>query len=161
MTTTADPSPSPPTERELVLTRETSVSAEKLFAGWTTPELLMQWFTPPPWMTTACRIDLRPGGEFQTTMRGPDGQEFPNTGVFLEVVPDRKLVFTDAYAPGWIPNPDPFFTAIITFETLPDGGTRYTAKALHWTPEACQKHAAMGFMEGWGKAFDQLVGLSR
>lgn len=150
---------SPISERELILVRETDVPAEKLYAGWTRPGLVVQWFTPKPWSTTACEMDLRPGGTCKTTMRSPEGEEFPNVGLFLEIVPNEKLVFTDGYLAGWEPNANPFFTAIVTFETLPSGQTRYTARAMHWTKEACEKHAAMGFMEGWGKAFDQLVEL--
>jgi uncharacterized protein YndB with AHSA1/START domain len=155
------PSPieSPLSERELVLVRETDVPREKLYAGWTQPDLIVQWFTPKPWITTTCEIDLRPGGSCNTTMRSPEGQDFPNVGIFLEIVPNEKLVFTDGYLPNWVPNPNHFFTAILTWETLPNGKTRYTARALHWTKEACEKHATMGFMEGWGKAFDQLVEL--
>ena len=151
--------PSPLSERELILVRETDVPAAKLYAGWTQPDLLMRWFTPAPWSTVACELDLRPGGIFRTTMRSPEGEEHPNIGVYLEVIPGEKLVFTDAYQPGWEPNPEPFFSAIITFETLPSGQTRYTARVLHWTRENAEKHAAMGFAEGWGKAFDQLVAL--
>src|SRR6187431_284544 len=137
------PSPisSPLSERELVLVRETDVPRERLFAGWTQPELIVQWFTPKPWTTTSCELDLRVGGTCKTTMRSPEGEEFPNVGVYLEIVPNERLVFT----------------AILTFETLPNGKTRYTARAVHWTTEAKEKHAAMGFAEGWGKAFDQLV----
>ncbi len=150
---------SPISERELVIVRETGVPAAKLFAGWTQPELLVQWFTPKPWVTTACEIDLRVGGACRTTMRGPDGQEFPNVGVYLEIVPCEKLVLTDAFGPGWEPNPDYMFTAVLTFETLATGKTRYTARAMHWTEEAKKKHEAMGFFEGWNAAFDQLVEL--
>ena len=146
-------------ERELVLVRETDVPREKLYAGWTQPELLVQWFTPKPWSTTSCEIDLRPGGTCKTTMRSPEGEEFPNVGVFLEIVPNEKLVFTDGYLPNWEPNPNPFFTAVVTFEAIPSGKTRYTARVMHWTKESAEKHAAMGFSEGWSKAFDQLVEL--
>ncbi len=153
------PIESPLSERELVLVRETDVPAAKLYAGCTQPDLVVQWFTPKPWATTTCEIDLRPGGTCKTTMRSPEGQEFPNVGVYLEIVPNEKLVFTDAYLPNWEPNPNHFFTAELTWETLPTGKTRYTARARHWTKEACEKHAAMGFIAGWGKAFDQLVEL--
>ena len=152
---------SPLSERELVLVRETDVPREKLYAGWTRPEFIVQWFTPKPWQTTACEMDLRPGGIFKTTMRSPEGQEFPNVGIFLEIVPGERLVFTDAYLPDWEPNANLFFTAIVTFETLPSGKTRYTARVRHWTKEACDKHAAMGFEQGWGAAFDQLIELMR
>ncbi|HEY1048408.1 MAG TPA: SRPBCC family protein [Prosthecobacter sp.] len=153
------PIESPLSERELVLVRETDVPAAKLYAGWTQPDLVVQWFTPKPWSTVSSDMDLRPGGRSNTTMRSPEGQDFPNKGVFLEVVPNEKIVFTDAYFENWEPNPNPFFTGIVTFETLPNGKTRYTARARHWTKENCEKHAAMGFMEGWGAAFDQLVEL--
>ena len=150
---------SPLNERELVLVRETQVSAEKLFAGWTQPGLMVQWFCPKPWSLSAAEIDLRPGGLCKTVMRSPEGEEFPNTGVYLEVVPNERLVFTDAYGANWEPSASPFFTAIVTFETRPGGGTRYTARAMHWRKEDCEQHAAMGFLDGWGKAFDQLVEL--
>ena len=150
---------SPISERELILVRETDVPAEKLYAGWTQRELIVQWFTPKPWSTTTCEMDLRPGGTCKTTMRSPEGEEFGNVGLFLVIMPYEKIVFTDGYLPGWEPNANSFFTAIVTFESLPSGKTRYTARAMHWTKEACEKHAAMGFMEGWGAAFEQLVEL--
>ncbi|MCB1207781.1 MAG: SRPBCC family protein [Verrucomicrobiales bacterium] len=153
------PIDSPIAEREIVLVRETTVPRERLYAGWTQPDLLVQWFTPSPWVTTKCEIDLRVGGTCKTTMRSPEGEEFPNVGVYLDIVPNERLVFTDAYGPDWEPNPNPFFTAVLTFECLADGKTRYTARAMHWTKEACERHAAMGFIEGWGKAFDQLIEL--
>jgi uncharacterized protein YndB with AHSA1/START domain len=144
---------------ELIITRETHVPREKLFAGWTQAALLPKWFCPKPWYVSHCEIDLRVGGTCQTTMCGPNGEKFPNVGFFLEIVPNEKLVFTDAYTAGWQPNPNLMFTAILTFETLPDGRTRYTARARHWTKEAMEKHAAMGFTAGWNQAFDQLVEL--
>ncbi|MCB1225866.1 MAG: SRPBCC family protein [Verrucomicrobiales bacterium] len=153
------PDESPLSERELILVRETDVPPEKLYAGWTQPELLVQWFCPKPWSVSSAEIDLRPGGVCKTVMRSPEGEEFPNTGVYLEIVPNEKLVFTDAYGENWEPSANPFFTAIVTFEPLPGGGTRYTARARHWKKEDGEKHAAMGFAEGWGKAFDQLVEL--
>lgn len=153
------PTESPLSERELVLVRETDVPREKLYAGWTTASLYPQWFCPKPWTVTDVELDVRPGGFNRMTMCGPDGERFPNQGVYLEVVPDEKIVFTDAYFANWEPNPNLFFTAIVTFETLPNGKTRYTARAMHWTKENCEKHAAMGFHDGWGKAFDQLVEL--
>lgn len=150
---------SPLSERELSIVRETHIAPEKLFAGWTKPELITQWFCPKPWYVSHAEVDLRVGGGSQMTMCGPNGESFPNAGVYLEIIPNRKLVFTDAFLPDWEPNPAHMFTGIITFEPLANGGTRYTAKARHWTKESSDQHAAMGFAEGWGKAFDQLVEL--
>lgn len=148
---------SPLSERELVLVRETDVPREKLYAGWTTAELYPQWFCPKPWYVSDVELDVRSGGFSRMNFNGPDGERFPNTGVYLEVVPNEKIVFTDAYLANWEPNPNLFFTGIVTFEPMANGGTCYTARAIHWTKENCEKHAAMGFHDGWSKAFDQLV----
>lgn len=144
-------------ELDLVLERVVDVRPELLWKAWTQPEHLVQWFTPKPWETVACEIDLQPGGLFSTTMRSPEGEVMPtNEGCYLEVVENQKLVFTDALGPGYRPKSSGFMTAIILFE--PDGaGTRYQAIAMHANAEGRRQHEEMGFLEGWGKALDQLV----
>lgn len=145
---------------DLVLTREVDVPPHLVWRAWTEPELLKQWFTPVPWRTTECEIDLRPGGIFRTVMRGPAGEVNDSTGCFLEVVPNQRLVFTDALGPGFRPMPKPFMTAVISLEAIP-GGTRYIARAMHKDDADREAHAAMGFDQGWGTALDQLVALMR
>jgi uncharacterized protein YndB with AHSA1/START domain len=145
--------------RELVLTRDVDVAREKLWRGWTDVELLKQWFVPKPWSIASAELDVRPGGSNRIVMRSPEGQEFPNLGVYLEVVPNERLVFTDAYTRAWEPAEHPFMTGIITFDDLGNGRTRYTARVRHWTVEDREKHEKMGFHEGWGKCLDQLVEL--
>jgi len=143
-------------ELDLVLERTVPVPPQAVWDAWTRPEQLMQWFTPRPWSTVACDIDLRPGGVFRTVMRSPEGEEFDNPGCYLVVDPGRRLVFTDALGPGYRPRAEPFMTAEIHIE--PDGaGTRYRAIARHADPDARVKHEEMGFAEGWGTALDQLV----
>lgn len=149
----------PASDRELVLTRLIDAPREKLFRAWTEPELMKQWFTPRPWTTPVIEVDLRPGGSNLIVMRGPDGTEFPNRGVYLEIVKNERLVFTDAYTKAWEPAEKPFFTGIITFED--EGGkTRYTARAVHWTVADREAHEKMGFHEGWGICADQLAELA-
>ena len=89
-------------------------------------------------------------------MRSPEGKEFPNIGCYLEVVPNERLVWTDALLPGYRPAENPFMTAIITLESQ-GNGTRYTAVAIHRDDAGRKKHEDMGFYQGWGKALDQLV----
>lgn len=148
----------PSSDRELVLTRIIDAPPEKLFRAWTEPALMVQWFTPPPWVTVHAETDLRPGGSSLVVMRGPEGQEFPNRGVYLEVVKNEKLVVTDAYTAAWEPSDKPFMTLILSFEALGDK-TRYTARVRHWTVADREAHEQMGFHEGWGKATDQLAEL--
>lgn len=147
--------------RELVLTREFDVVAAKLFRCWTEAELIKQWFVPKPWTVARAEVDVRPGGRSLIVMQSPEGQEMPNEGVYLEVVPGRKLVFTDAYTAGWAPAEKPMFTGIIEFEDLGNGRTRYTARARHWTVEDCKAHENMGWHEGWGICADQMADLAR
>ncbi len=145
-------------DRELVLTRIIDAPRERVFKAWTDPELLKQWFVPKPWTISKVEIDVRPGGSSLIVMRDPDGNEFPNPGVYLEVVENERLVVTDAYIKAWEPSEKPFMTAIMTFEN--EGGkTKYTARALHWTVADREAHEKMGFHEGWGQCADQLAAL--
>ena len=159
----------PDPARDLVLERVVDVPRELVWRAWTMPEHIKRWFTPVPWTTVECEIDLRPGGIFRTVMRSPEGQESPNLGCYLEIVEKERLVWTTALAPGYRPAAstaaqDPcgvgFFTAVITLESL-GKGTKYTALAMHGNEEGRKNHEEMGFRDGWGKALDQLVALAR
>lgn len=150
----------PDPDRDLVISRLIAAAPERVFQAWTDPALMVQWFTPPPFRTVSVETDVRPGGASLIIMQGPDGAQYPNRGVYLEVVPNRRLVFTDAYVRAWEPAAKPFFTGILTFE--PEGeGTRYTAVARHWTKEDKEAHERMGFHQGWGTATDQMEALLR
>jgi uncharacterized protein YndB with AHSA1/START domain len=151
--------PSESSTHELVLTRHIKAPRHNLFRCWTEPGLQKQWFAPRPYVVTVAETDLRAGGASLIVMRGPDGLEIPCPGVYLEVVKDERLVFTDAYTKAWEPSAKPFMTAIITFADE-DGGTRYTARALHWTAEDKAAHEKMGFHQGWGLCADQLAALA-
>ncbi|MEK1891248.1 MAG: SRPBCC family protein [Phyllobacterium sp.] len=141
---------------DLVLERVVDVPRELVWKAWTTPEHIVKWFTPKPWQTTDCEIDLRPGGVFRTTMLSPEGQSFPNVGCYLEVIPNEKLVWTDALLPGYRPSEKPFFTAYLTLESE-GNGTRYRAVAIHRDEASRKQHEDMGFHDGWGTVLDQLV----
>jgi uncharacterized protein YndB with AHSA1/START domain len=141
---------------DLVLEREIDVPVELVWEAWTTPESIKHWFVPKPWTIVSCEIDLRPGGIFSTVMRSPEGDEYPNLGCYLEIVPMQRMIFTDTLLPGFRPSPKPFFTAALLLE--PKGsGTRYTAVALHGNEETRKQHEEMGFHDGWGTVVDQMV----
>ncbi len=149
--------PSIPAESglDLVIVRVIDASPGEVFRAWT--DRLSLWWGPHGMTTPVCEMDLRPGGVFRTVMRAPDGTEYPTRGVFLEVREPERIVFTDAYEPGWKPAREPFFTAVLTFELLSGGGTRFTALARHWTEANRKKHEQMGFHQGWGECLDRLA----
>jgi len=156
-------------ELDLIFERVVEVSPESLWEAWTTPEKLLPWFCPLPWKTIACEIDLKVGGRFYTVMQSPEGQTFPNVGCYLEVIPNKKLVWTNALEPGFRPinppEPSPghecaefLMTATIMLEPHAIG-TKYTAVVQHANSEARVRHESMGFQEGWGAVLDQLVAI--
>lgn len=155
---------------DLVFERVVDVPRELVWEAWTKPEHLKKWFTPAPWSTVDCTIDLRPGGIFRTVMRSPEGEDHSNTGCYLDVVPGEKLVWTSALGPGFRPLIRPtdsnkcdelYFTAFVLFEALDPQRTKYTAIAVHADEASAQRHEAMGFHHGWGKALEQLVELMK
>ena len=153
---------------DLSFTRIVDVPRTQIWRAWTEPALLKPWFCPLPWKTIEAEIDLRPGGLFRTIMQSPEDTKFPNEGCFLEVIPNQKLVWTNALLAGFRPSaPSPTcgdetadfkFTATVEFADDP-GGTRYSATVIHADEAGCKKHAAMGFEHGWGIALDQLVAM--
>jgi uncharacterized protein YndB with AHSA1/START domain len=117
-----------------------------------------EWWCPKPWTTEIIEQDWRAGGRSAMVMRGPNGEEAPSDGVFLEVTPNRRLVFTDAFTSGWVPHAA-FMVGIM--EITPEGdGTRYHGIARHWDEAAMKKHEEMGFVDGWGAVADQLAELA-
>jgi len=128
------------------------------------PLLLEQWFAPESRTAEVKALEPRPGGSSHIVMRGPDGAVSDGEGVFLEAVPEQRLVFTNAYTSGWIPARRPavvpFMTTIV--EMSDEGGkTRHVLRALHWTDEARRQHEEMGFHEGWGRATSKLEALGQ
>jgi uncharacterized protein YndB with AHSA1/START domain len=148
------------TNRELVLTRRINAPPAAVYRAWTEPALLTQWFAPLPYTTPHAELDVRPGGSSLVVMRGPDGVDMPNRGVYLEVVPNQRLVFTDAFTSAWEPSGKAFMTVTLTFEAEADGMTRYTARVVHWSEVDCAAHEKMGFHQGWGICADQLAAVA-
>lgn len=148
------------TARTLVLERLLDAPVAKLWRCWIEPSLLKEWFCPAPWSVASAELDVRPGGRSRIVMLSPEGNEFPNVGLYLDVIPERKLVFTDAFSSAWEPSEKAFMVAEVRFE--PEGErTRYVATVRHWSEADRATHEAMGFHEGWGKAADQLEASAR
>ena len=109
--------------RTLTLTRTFDAPPERVYRAWTEPALYKQWNVPRPWVITEAELDPRPGGTNFINMRSPEGVDYPDAGIYLEVIPGRRLVFTDAYTAAWLPSEKPFMTVSVDFEPL-EGGAK-------------------------------------
>ena len=145
---------------ELSFTRLLDAPRAAIWRCWTDSDLLPKWFCPPPWKVSRATMDVRPGGSSLIVMNGPNGEEMPNRGIYLDVVPQQTLVFTDAFTEAWQPSQKAFMVASVTMADEA-GKTRYTATVRHWSAEDRDAHEKMGFYEGWGKATEQLEALAR
>jgi uncharacterized protein YndB with AHSA1/START domain len=143
---------------DLVISRDMPVTRAQLWAAWSDPRHLKEWWCPKPWTTEVKAFDFRPGGAFHTFMSGPDGGTSDNPGVFLEIVPLTRIVGTSQLLADFRPAPPSWMalTSVFTFEEIP-GGTRVTGLAMHATREARDQHEQMGFQVGWGMMFDQMA----
>ena len=144
---------------ELTISRHIAAPPSAVWDAWSDPAKLAQWWIPAPIICRVDQLDLRPGGGFVTRMREEGAADFqPHVdGCFLEAIANERLVFTTVMTEGWQPaEPWLALTAILTFEAQ-DGGTLYSARVLHKSPEDSAKHREMGFHEGWGTAIGQLA----
>jgi uncharacterized protein YndB with AHSA1/START domain len=121
-------------------------------------ERIEEWWCPRPWTARIVEQDWRAGGRSAMVMHGPNGEKMPFEGVFLEVTPGRRFVFTDAFTAGWLPQ-GPFMVGTMAFAEE-NGKTRFTGSARHWTREAYEQHKAMGFEQGWAAVAGQLAALA-
>lgn len=136
------PKPSLPS---VTIVRELKVPPAKVYAALTKPDLMIQWWSPDAGLTLGAEADVRVGGRFRVTFRLMNGDEHSPIGIYREVVPDRKLVFTWEW-PG-IPERE----SVVTFLLEPiEGGTRLTLMHERLPDEpARESHEAgwMGFLE--------------
>jgi len=149
--------------RDFAIERFVDASPRLVWDALTKPEHLKEWYMPKPWGRVArTEMDVRPGGIFSIDIATADGQEFPNLGCFLDVVPMQRLVWTSMLFPGYRPAvfDDIPITAIVTMEA--EGtGTRYVFTALHRSEADLETNKASGFYQGTEIAVDQFVAHAR
>ena len=140
--------------REIVLTRVFDAPREMIWDAWTDPEQVVQWWGPRGFTTTIHEMDVRPGGVWRLTMRGPDGTEYPNKSVFLEVVKPERIVFSHGGARKGDAGAQ--FEATWTFESQ-GNQTRLTLR-LEFPTAAARDHSVKTYnaIEGGNQTLDRL-----
>ena len=146
-------SPEPESEREVVITRTFDAPARLVFEAWSKPEHVMKWFGPKGWPLTLCEMDFRVGGRYRFAMTGPSGeQNTPFGGEYLEIVPNRKIVFSNGFEMAGAGR----MVMTITFDEK-GGRTTLTSRTLFESVAMRQEHVGMGFIEGTNSGLDQLA----
>lgn len=143
-----------PENREIIITRTFDAPAALVFRMWTEAEQVARWWAPAGCTTTVRQMDVRPGGTFRLVMHGPDGADYPVKGVYKEVSPPRRLVYTD----DWDDDSKPSMPSLVTvtFDER-DGKTALTLHILCATPEDRAAMIDMGVVTGWNSCFDKLA----
>ena len=108
-------------DREIVLCRVINAPRERVFAAWTDPNQIRQWFGPAGFKTETLECDIRPGGIWRFVMHGPDGRDYQNRITYDEIVPPERLVYHHDGATDVEPVQ---FTQTLTFESLGQNRTR-------------------------------------
>jgi uncharacterized protein YndB with AHSA1/START domain len=146
----------PASKHEIVIVREFDAPRELVWKAWTDPKHVAAWWGPRGFTTRVDELDLRVGGRTRYVMVGPDGKEYPVTGVYQEIVAPEKFVSTDEFGEDF--EGDDLPKGIILTCIFEDLGrrTRMTMRIAHPTAEDERKHEEMGVVGGWGSSFDCL-----
>jgi uncharacterized protein YndB with AHSA1/START domain len=140
-------SPGVAAKPSLTLKRRFNAPAEKVYAAWTQPAQIAQWFGPDAGGVSHAEADVRTGGRYTVIFQTEDGEEHHVSGVYREVVPNRRLVFTWA----WRSTPERESLVTIVFKAV-DSGTELDFRHEQFFDEAARD----GHRRGWSAALDKL-----
>lgn len=145
-----------PSDREIAMTRTFDAPRELVWKAWTEPQHVARWYGCKALTLAVCEIDLRVGGAYRFVMRAADGTDYPKSGVYREIVPPTKLVYTERF------NDDPNKEALITFWLDEDGGvTTLWSMARYKSAEDRDTVIRMGVEAGTRESLDRLADVLR
>ncbi|MEN6625322.1 MAG: SRPBCC domain-containing protein [Candidatus Sumerlaeia bacterium] len=151
-------------------TRLIHVPRELVWRAWTDPAQLAQWWGPNYFSNPICEIDARAGGNYRIVMRGPDGVDYPVSGVFLEVVKPERLVMTmdvSEHPDEWhdqlnpdrsVANPAGEMLMTVMFEADEDR-TQLTIQITFENTQIRDAMLKLGMEQGWSESLDRMTSL--
>jgi uncharacterized protein YndB with AHSA1/START domain len=150
-------------KQEVLITRVLEAPRELVWKAWTDPEHFMKWWGPKDYTCPFCKMDFREGGKYLNCMRSPEGKEYWGTGVFREIIPMERIVFTDSFAdekgnvvPGTYYGMSSNFPlemlVAVTFEDF-EGKTKMILEHIG-LPSGPDRE---GTYQGWSESFDKLA----
>lgn len=131
----------------LTIKRRFNAAPEKVFAAWTDPEKVKRWMGPGEVKVLSAESDARSGGRYRWLMRAPDGENHDVSGVYREVIPNEKLVFTWA----WKSTPERQSLVTLTFKRDGDGTLFTMVHEQFYDESARDRH-----QHGWSSAIEKL-----
>lgn len=144
-------------DREIVISRVLDAPRELVWEVWTDPKHVVHWWGPNGFTTTIETMDVRPGGVWKHVMHGPDGTDYPNKSVFIEVVKPERIVYS--HGGGREGGPGAHFEATWTFDALKGNKTRATGRMV-FASAADREHVVREFkaIEGGHQTLGRLAG---
>jgi uncharacterized protein YndB with AHSA1/START domain len=143
-----------PTDTQILITREFDAPRELVYEAWTTPELVRRWWSGERGEMTVAEIDLRVGGTWRYAMVATGGMEVAFHGEFREIVPNERIVSTEAYE--GIPDADEHASLNTLTLTEVDGRTTLTVLVEHPSKQGRDMHIESGMEGGMQEAMDRL-----
>jgi uncharacterized protein YndB with AHSA1/START domain len=144
-----------PADREIVISRTFDAPRELVWRAMTDPEHVVNWWGPRGFSTTIEVMDVRPGGIWKQTLRGPDGARYPNKSIFKEVVKPERIVYS--HGGGREGGPGASFVATWTFEAVTADKTKVTIHLVF--PSAADRDFVVkefGAIEGGKQTLERL-----
>jgi uncharacterized protein YndB with AHSA1/START domain len=140
-------------EREIVGTRAFDARRELVFEAWTKPDLLKRWlYGPEEWRLAVCEIDLRVGGAVRFVWRHHDGREMGMSGVYREIAPPERVVFTEVWDEDWTGG-----EAVVTLVLAEHAGKTTLTQTVLYSSRAARDAVLKTPMEkGMAQSYDRL-----
>jgi uncharacterized protein YndB with AHSA1/START domain len=142
-----------PSDREIAMARTFNAPRELVFKAWTTPDLLKRWlYGPEDWRLMDCEIDLKVGGAIRWVWRHQDGESMGLRGVYREIIPPDKLVFTEIFDDNWTGG-----ETLVTITFVESGGKTTVTQSILYVSKAARDGALKsGMEEGMAVGYDRL-----
>jgi uncharacterized protein YndB with AHSA1/START domain len=159
-----------PVKQEIVITRVFDAPRELVWKAWTEPERMMRWWSPKGWTMPSCKLDVRVGGKYLFCHRTPEGEDVWVTGIYREIAPLERIVFTLCFADehgNVVPAshygvPASYYEKdadvpqeMLVTVTLEDRGGKTKVTAVQ-SGLPSRKFSA-GATQGWNESFDKLA----
>ena len=144
-----------PGTHEIVMTRAIAAPRDRVFRAYTDPEMVAQWWGPAEVATIIDTLEARRGGSWRYIHRGADGSEYAFSGVFHDVVPSERLIYTFEFEPM----PGHVLLETITFEDQGDGTTKVIDASVFQSVADRDGMLSMGMEGGAAESMDRLEAL--